>query len=96
MQTQIPDKIPNKLTPEKVLKTLKEFSLFLLLFIFLAGGFVVVFNWLVEVVIHQKTEVLVPDLKGKSLLDALRVISQAGLSLREDREQISPEVPPGR
>ncbi|MFH1259178.1 MAG: PASTA domain-containing protein [Elusimicrobiota bacterium] len=92
---QMLNKVPNKFTPENILKTLKEFFLFILLFVFLAGGFVVVFNWLVEVVIHRKTEVMVPDLKGKSLLDALRAVSQAGLSLREEREQINPEVPPG-
>lgn len=77
------------------LKKLREFVLFLIFFIFVVGVAALAFNWLVEVVIHQKKEIVVPDLKNKSLAESLRIVSGLGLALREEREQFDDTVPGG-
>ncbi len=53
------------------------------------------FNLVMSSVIHAKKEIVLPDVKGKSIAEAVEELSKAGLGLRKEGEEFSQSVPPG-
>jgi len=53
------------------------------------------FRWAVGAVIHSRTVVRVPDLNGKSVSDALNLLSPARLGLLKEGEQFDKRFPAG-
>lgn len=55
----------------------------------------IIFNWSMAAVIHSKKDVVVPNLQGKSIYEALSVVSSQGLGLRKDAEEFDKTLPAG-
>lgn len=55
----------------------------------------VLFNWTMSAVVHGKKEVLIPDLKGKSITDAVNLLSTVNLGLRKESEENDETIPAG-
>jgi beta-lactam-binding protein with PASTA domain len=53
------------------------------------------FKWAVGAVIHSRPVVMVPDLNGKSVADALNLLSQSRLGLTKEGEQFDKRFPAG-
>ena len=61
-------------------------------------GLVVVyalFNWTMSAFIHAKKEIMVPDLKGKSVTDAVNALSLVNLGLKKEGEENDETIPAG-
>ena len=54
-----------------------------------------IFNWTIRAVIHNRSEVIVPKIEGKSLQDAMDTISVLGLGVIKEGEEFSAKLPPG-
>ncbi len=75
------------------------------LFLFCIKTFVIVailavagyyaFNMVMSAFVHEKAEVLVPDLQGKSLTECLEMLSQAKLALIKEGAEFNQDVPEG-
>lgn len=65
----------------------------LLISIFLFSFFMI--NWAMDSVIHMRKEVVVPDIKGKSALTALKLLSEKGLSMQVSSFEFDSTVPVG-
>ena len=55
----------------------------------------VVFNWSMAAVIHSKKDIVVPNLQGKSIYEALTTLSAQGLGMRKDAEEFDKTLPAG-
>ncbi|MBI4801880.1 MAG: PASTA domain-containing protein [Elusimicrobia bacterium] len=72
-------------------------------FLFKIGGMAVVlffltyfsFSWTMESVIHNRKEVLVPDISGKSAASALQLVSENNLSMKIEGYEFNDSVPIG-
>lgn len=53
------------------------------------------FNWTVTGIIHSRKEVMVPDLKGKSLTEAVSLLSPLNLGLKKEDEEFDKNYPAG-
>jgi serine/threonine-protein kinase len=53
------------------------------------------FDWAIGAVIHSRKVVLVPDLSGKSVNDALNILGPLGLGLEKEGEQFDKRFPAG-
>ncbi|PIS47143.1 MAG: hypothetical protein COT17_04930 [Elusimicrobia bacterium CG08_land_8_20_14_0_20_51_18] len=53
------------------------------------------FSWTMESVIHQRKEVIVPDIKGKSSLKALELLSENNLAMKIQGFEFNDTVPVG-
>jgi beta-lactam-binding protein with PASTA domain len=53
------------------------------------------FKWAIGAVIHSRPVVMVPDLNGKSVVDALNLLSQSHLGLSKESEQFDKRFPAG-
>lgn len=53
------------------------------------------FNLVMSAVVHAKKEIVLPDVKGKSIVEAVEELSAAGLGLRKEGEEFNQNVPPG-
>lgn len=53
------------------------------------------FNWAVGAVVHNRPVVMVPELTGKSVGDALTILSQARLAMVKEGEQFDKHFPAG-
>ena len=62
-------------------------------FVFSAGMWM--FSILMERVVHNRTEVIVPDIEGKTINDALTILSRKNLSLFKVAEKYDIQVPAG-
>jgi serine/threonine-protein kinase len=69
----------------------KIFSL--LLFLILLTYFL--FNMSMQTVIHQRKEVIIPDIKGKSALKALEILSENNLAMQAHGFEFNDSVPVG-
>jgi eukaryotic-like serine/threonine-protein kinase len=68
----------------------------ILLALMVAGGVgLLSINSIMISILHSRPEVAVPDLEGKSLMESLRIVSQAGLSLKEDGTEYDEGLPAG-
>ena len=55
----------------------------------------VIFSWSVAMLIHSKKDIVIPNLQGKSIYEALTVLSAQGLGLRKDAEEFDKALPAG-
>ena len=53
------------------------------------------FSWTMETVIHNRKEVIVPDISGKSSVTALQALSEANLSMKIEGYEFNETVPIG-
>lgn len=53
------------------------------------------FNWVISAAIHSRKEVIVPELSGKSLAEAVNTISSFNLGIRKEGEEFDRSVPAG-
>src|SRR3954467_15051287 len=53
------------------------------------------FHWAIGAVIHSRPVVMVPDINGKSVSDALNQLSQMHLGLTKEGEQFDKRFPAG-
>ncbi|MBI4055440.1 MAG: PASTA domain-containing protein [Elusimicrobia bacterium] len=56
---------------------------------------VVCFQWAMESFIHSRKEQVLPDLRGKSVLNAVRTLSSLSLPLLKEGEEFDDAIPPG-
>ena len=61
--------------------------------VLIAGYFV--FNWMMSGIIHSRAEVMVPDLKGKSLAEAVTLLSPLNLGIKKESEEFDKDYPAG-
>ena len=61
----------------------------------LAAVAVSTFDWAIKGAIHYKKDVLFPDLTGKSLNEALDLLTKSNLGLRKDGAESNDQVPAG-
>lgn len=57
--------------------------------------FYLLFDWTMAAVIHSRKTVLVPDLKGKTLTDAVTQLSAVNLGIKKEGEAFDQTVPAG-
>ena len=69
-------------------------KLFVILAILAVAGYFS-FNTLMSGFVREKSEVLVPDLQGKNLVECLDMLSQAKLALMKDGSEFNQDVPAG-
>ncbi|MBN1823076.1 MAG: PASTA domain-containing protein [Endomicrobiales bacterium] len=74
-------------TPTKIKLALA--SMLGLIFLYFLG------DWTLSGLIHARQEIMVPDLTGKSLPEAINVISEFNLGLRKDSEEFDDTIPQG-
>ena len=55
----------------------------------------VLLNWAMSSFVHAKKEIMIPDLKGKSITDAVNALSLLNLGLRKEGEEIDETIPAG-
>jgi len=77
--------------PQGVRKTIKVVLATFALIIFA----ILAFNQLMSIVVHQKKEIMVPDLVGKTVGQALQVLSDKELYLKKTGEQYNENIPDG-
>jgi serine/threonine-protein kinase len=63
--------------------------------VFIAGILLLSINSVMVSLLHARKEVVVPNLEGKSLLDALAIVSQADLALQQDAVEYDESLPAG-
>ncbi|HOW89670.1 MAG TPA: PASTA domain-containing protein, partial [Elusimicrobiales bacterium] len=59
--------------------------------LFLATYFL--FSWTMDTVVHNRKEVIVPDIHGKSAASALQLVSESGLAMRIEGHEFNDSVP---
>jgi Uncharacterized protein conserved in bacteria len=69
-----------------------KLALFSLVFVLVAYF---IFNWTMSALIHAKKEVMIPDLKGKSLTEAVAVLSSLNVGIRKEGEEPDQSLPAG-
>jgi serine/threonine-protein kinase len=55
----------------------------------------IIINWVISGLIHQRKEVMVPSLIGKSVVDALDILSKYNLGIKKDGQEYHSELPVG-
>ncbi|MBI4064670.1 MAG: PASTA domain-containing protein [Elusimicrobia bacterium] len=63
--------------------------------VFILAASYVAFDWLMESFIHTRKEVEVPDLKGKSLQQAVDALSHIGMAISKESDEYAPDIPVG-
>lgn len=53
------------------------------------------FNWVMSAALHSRGEVIVPDIAGKSLFDAISLVSSFNLGLKMEGEEFDQDLPAG-
>jgi len=74
---------------------LKKILLVLLVFAIIGAAVYYSFNIIMNSVIHSKKEIVLPDVTGKSLIEAVEELSPLGLGVRKEGEEFNNNVPPG-
>jgi serine/threonine-protein kinase len=57
--------------------------------------FYVLFNWTMSALVHSRRDVMIPDISGKSLNDAISALSAVNLGLKKESEEFDQNVPAG-
>lgn len=73
----------------------KKFLRIFIVLAVLAAASYYSFNLVMSAVIHTKKEMVLPDVKGKNIVEAVEELSAAGLGLRKEGEEFNQNVPPG-
>lgn len=81
-----------KIKAKKIMKIVGEI-VFLLLLLFLLGLFGI--NQIMTVLVHSRKSVMVPNLTGKTIEEAVDILSEENLYLKKDAEQYNSSIPPG-
>lgn len=55
----------------------------------------VLFDWTMNAALHSRKEIMVPDLNGKSLGDAVSMLSSVNLGLKKEGEEFDENLPQG-
>jgi len=55
----------------------------------------VLFNWVMGAALHSRKEVMVPDLRGKSLDEAMSIVAPLNVGLKKEGEEFDRSVPAG-
>jgi len=76
-------------------KTFKRILLTSAIALLIGTVFYVLLNMLMDAAVHTKKAVLVPDLNGKSLSEALSVASSANLGIKKEGEDFDQKFPAG-
>ncbi|MCL2334632.1 MAG: PASTA domain-containing protein [Endomicrobia bacterium] len=63
--------------------------------IVIAGAAYYSLNMVMTAVVHSKKEAALPDVKGKSIADALDTLSAAGFGMKKEGEEFNQNVAPG-
>ncbi len=53
------------------------------------------FSWTMDTVIHSRKEVIVPDIQGKSVSNALQLVSESSLAMKIEGHEFNDSVPIG-
>jgi serine/threonine-protein kinase len=69
-------------------------KLFILFSVF-AGACYYSFNMIMTAFIHSEEEIVLPDVKGKSVVEAFNELSSMGLSIRKESEEFNQTLAPG-
>jgi serine/threonine-protein kinase len=56
---------------------------------------ILLFNWIMSAALHSRKEVIVPDIKKKSIYEALKLASSMDLGLRIEGEELNQDLPAG-
>jgi len=72
----------------------KKHKLIILAAALIVFGYLLV-NWALSGYIHAKKEVMIPDLKGKSVTDAVNLLSTVNLGLKKEGEENDETLPAG-
>ncbi len=81
-----------KIKAKKILKIVGEI-VFLSLLLFLLGLYGI--NQLMSVLVHGRKSVMVPNLMGKTVEEAVDILREENLYLKKEAEQYSSSMPPG-
>jgi len=73
-------------------KKTKLITIFIITGIFVL---LILFNWILSAVIHNRKEVPVPSITGKSVVDALDIVSKYNLNLKKVASEFHPDLPRG-
>jgi serine/threonine-protein kinase len=60
-----------------------------------AAAFYFALNWTIGAIVHKRSEVLVPQLSGKSLSQTMDILYPLKLGLMKEGEEYNSQVPPG-
>ncbi|MCR4662375.1 MAG: PASTA domain-containing protein [Endomicrobiaceae bacterium] len=78
---------------------MKKFFLFIIKFVVILAILAVAgyysFNVLMSAFVREKSEVLVPDLQGKNLVECLDMLSQSKLALMKEGSEFNQDIPAG-
>ncbi|MDR3281862.1 MAG: PASTA domain-containing protein [Endomicrobium sp.] len=74
---------------------LKNFFKLLVVSTIIIVAFYFTFSIVIKALVHSKKEVVVPNISGKSLYDALEKLSENGFALKKDGEEFSQKVANG-
>jgi serine/threonine-protein kinase len=69
-------------------------KLIIILLVFAAAGYYS-FNMIMTAFIHSEEEIVLPDVKGKSVAEAVNELSSMGLGLRKEGEEFNQTLAPG-
>ena len=67
----------------------------ILLVVVTAVFFFMLFDWTMSAVIHKRKEVMVPSISGKSVVEALDILSRYNLGVKKAAQEHHPDLPPG-
>ncbi|MDR1941976.1 MAG: PASTA domain-containing protein [Endomicrobium sp.] len=74
---------------------MKTFIKILILFFVFGAACYYSFNMVMSALIHSEEEIVLPDVKGKNIVEAVEELSALGLGLRKESEEFNQSVPPG-
>lgn len=77
---------------KKILEAVVKIIIVLII-LFFAGYYS--FNTIMSAFVREKSEVLVPDLQGKNLVECLEMLSQSKLALMKEGSEFNQDVPAG-
>ncbi|MFC1521093.1 PASTA domain-containing protein [Elusimicrobiota bacterium] len=77
------------------MKYLAKGLLFLLQFAILIGAGYIALELSMQAMVHSRKEVLVTDLKGQTIYQAIDSLSQINLAIAKESEEYAPEIPAG-
>ncbi|MEW6042018.1 MAG: PASTA domain-containing protein, partial [Elusimicrobiota bacterium] len=74
---------------------MKKFIEFLIVGLILVFAVYLALYWVIGAVVHKRSEVLVPQLNGKSLTQAMDILYPLKLGIIKEGEEYNSQIPPG-
>lgn len=74
---------------------LKKILMLFLVLIVIAAALYISFNMVMSAVTHSKKEIVLPDITGKSLIEAVEELSPLGFGINKEGAEFNDNVPPG-